>query len=325
MDHRIDWLLGSGEPWTRYRTLVDLLGETEDSREVSKARQEMLDHPQVRELVDIARTWPGYPLKRHNDARHPLYAISTLADFGAKSGDPGIGEVVESVQKHRSPQGMFETKVLIPQAFGGSGQEDWTWMLCDSPTLLYSLHLFGGIDKEYLSESVESLSKLAADNGWHCGVSPELGQFKGPGRREDPCPMANVYALKTLSVFEDFDEKSARKGTGMLLQHWQLRKERKYFLFGMGTDFSKIKYPFIWYDILHVMEVLSRFSWTYQDPGYLEMLDVITRQANQDGMYTAGSMYMAWKGWSFADKKIPSPWLTFLVMRIEKRSITRLN
>jgi hypothetical protein len=30
-------------------------------------------------------------------------------------------------------------------------------------------------------------------------------------------------------------------------------------------------------------------------------------------------MYRAWKGWSFADKKNPSPWLTFLVLRMIKR------
>jgi len=35
-----------------------------------------------------------------------------------------------------------------------------------------------------------------------------------------------------------------------------------------------------------------------------------------DPLYTAGSMYRAWKGWSFADKKHPSPWLTFLVLRV---------
>jgi hypothetical protein len=30
-------------------------------------------------------------------------------------------------------------------------------------------------------------------------------------------------------------------------------------------------------------------------------------------------MYKPWKSWSFADKKNPSPWLTFLVLRIQKR------
>jgi len=49
------------------------------------------------------------------------------------------------------------------------------------------------------------------------------------------------------------------------------------------------------------------------------MVETITAQADEDGRYTAGSMYRAWKGWSFADKKHPSPWLTFLVLRIQKR------
>jgi len=50
------------------------------------------------------------------------------------------------------------------------------------------------------------------------------------------------------------------------------------------------------------------------------MVQVILDQADDLGRYTASSMYLAWKGWSFADKKQPSPWLTFLVKRIEKRA-----
>jgi len=50
-----------------------------------------------------------------------------------------------------------------------------------------------------------------------------------------------------------------------------------------------------------------------------DMVGTITQQANEDGRYTATSMYRAWKGFSFADKRHPSPWLTFLVLRIQKR------
>jgi hypothetical protein len=49
------------------------------------------------------------------------------------------------------------------------------------------------------------------------------------------------------------------------------------------------------------------------------MVSTITARADEDGRYTAASMYRAWKGWSFADKKTPSPWLTFLVLRIQRR------
>ena len=104
-----------------------------------------------------------------------------------------------------------------------------------------------------------------------------------------------------------------------LLWHWQHQAERKLYLFGIGTDFRKLKYPFVWYDILHVVDVLSRFPFIYADPRFRAMVETITAQADQAGRYTAGSMYQAWKDWSFADKKRPSPWLTFLVLRILKR------
>jgi hypothetical protein len=49
------------------------------------------------------------------------------------------------------------------------------------------------------------------------------------------------------------------------------------------------------------------------------MLGALTSQEGEDGRYPASSMYRAWKGWSFADKRKPSPWLTFLVWHILKR------
>ena len=318
-DQQIGWLLDSQEPWTRYRALVDLLALPESDREVRSARQALLAHPQVQELVEYASTWPGYPLKRHNDAKHPLYAISTLADFGLKAADPGIDEIVTKVVNHTSPEGMLETQVLIPKAFGGTDQAGWSWVLCDSPTLLYSLLAFGNGVTSELEPAVNYLSELVSENGWRCTASPDLGKFKGPGRRADPCPIANVYALKALSLAGGIHEQAAKIGTEMLLGHWQKRRDKKYFLFGMGTDFSKLKYPFVWYDILHVVEVLSRFNWVHGDPRFLEMLEVITKQSDPHGRYTASSMYMAWKGWSFADKKNPSPWITFLVLRILHR------
>ena len=66
----------------------------------------------------------------------------------------------------------------------------------------------------------------------------------------------------------------------------------------------------------HVADVLSRFPFVHDDARFLQMLQVITGQADEAGRFTATSMYRAWKGYSFADKKRPSPWLSFLVWRI---------
>lgn len=316
----IDWLLDSDEPWTRYHAHLDLLDGSLSNPVVAEARRDMLQHPDVCALLARAATWGEAPVKRHNDAAHPLYAISTLADFGLQSDDPGMDAIIARVLAHRASEGAFQSVINIPGVFGGDDTDRWTWLACDAPTLLYSLLAFGlGADPS-VQQAVVHLLGLVNENGWRCVCDPALGKFRGPGRKDDPCPIANVYALKALFLLPDAGSRpEVRAGAEMLLSHWEKRKEKKFYLFGMGTDFQKLKYPFVWYDILHVMDVLSRFPFVHADPRFREMLAVITAQANTDGRYTVGSMYQSWKGWSFSDKKNPSPWLTFLVLRILKR------
>jgi len=304
----IQWLLDSEEPWTRYRFMVDVLDNHEADSVVQAARAEMLAHPQVQALIATAQSWPGYTLKRHNDAKHALYAISTLADFGLRAADPGMMPVIEEIMAHQASEGAFLTPLNIGKAYGGSGEDQWTWMACDAPTLLYALLSFGLGNDPRVQAAVEHLTGLVDDNGWRCVVAPELGKFRGPGRKADPCPIANVYALKALSLTsQNLDGPAARTGVEMLLWHWEHQTERKIYLFGLGGDFRKLKYPFVWYDILHVTDVLSRFPFSHDDPRFLEMVSTITDQADEAGQHTASSMYMAWKSWSFANKKEPSP------------------
>ncbi|HSN75695.1 MAG TPA: hypothetical protein VL334_11510 [Anaerolineae bacterium] len=320
MDALLTWLLDSPEPWTRYRTQLDLFDLSEDAPEVNTTRAAMLAHPQVQALIAAAAGWPGDALKRHNDAGHPLYALSTLADFGLNAADPGMAPAVDAVLAHQAAEGAFQTVLNIGVAYGGTGEDTWTWVLCDAPTLLYTLLVMGlGADGR-VQRAVEHLVGTVDDNGWRCRCAPVLGKFRGPGRKGDPCPIANVLALKALALAPPYcDCLAARRGVEMLLGHWERRAEVKYYLFGAGTDFRKLKYPFIWYDILHVVDVLSSYPFAHADPRFQDMVAAIATQADVQGCYTAGSMYQAWKGWSFADKKQPSPWLTFLVMRIQRR------
>jgi hypothetical protein len=322
MIEQIEWLLNSGEPWTCYRTLVDLLDRPQDDAEVQAARDEMLAHSQVQGMIAETAAWPGYALKRHNDAQHLIYKFSTLADFGVRADDDGITAGIEAVLAHQSSEGAFQIPMNIPESRSGTGEDTWTWMLCDAPTLLYALLAFGLGSDERVQRAVDHLVGLVEDNGWRCraAASEEGKIFRGPGRKADPCPIVNVYALKALSqVPELLDSPATRAGTEMLLWHWEHQTERKLYLFGIGTDFRKLKYPFVWYDILHVVDVLSRFPFVYSDPRFREMVETITAQGNEDGRYNASSMYRAWKGWSFADKKHPSPWLTFLALRVQRR------
>jgi hypothetical protein len=314
----LEWLVSCDEPWTRYCALGALLRRPAGDPEVRAARQDMLRHPLVQGLVARAGTWPGGPIHRHNDSAHPIHVLGVLADFGLAVGDPGMPAVADAVLAHLSPEGALQSVVAIPEAFGGTGTEQWTWLACDAPLLLYALLALGMRDDPRLTRAADHLLSLSADNGWGCRVAPELGRFRGPGKRTDPCPIANVYALKALSQAEHAEQHPAvLRGIDALLTHWSSRQ--KWYLFGAGTDFRKLKYPFVWYDILHVTDVLTRYPAARRDPRLREMVDAVAAQADAAGRYTPTSMYRPWQGWSFADKKHPSPWLTFLVLRVQQR------
>jgi hypothetical protein len=114
--------------------------------------------------------------------------------------------------------------------------------------------------------------------------------------------------------------KQTRIGTECLLNLWNNSLRLHPYMFFMGTDFRKVKAPFVWYDLLHVLEVLSQFSWVKGDDRFKDMMAALKSKANKNGLYTPESVWTAWKGWDFAQKKKPSPWLTFLAARIIKRA-----
>ena len=319
MNNVISYLLTSS-PWVAYRTRVDLLDQSEDHPEVQKIREEMLVHPQIRGLINSLSHGLEVVLNSHKNARHPLHIMTFLADIGCRMGDERIDGLVHQILEHQSTQGPFQVLMNIPQHFGGSGKDEWAWALCDAPLVIYSLMKFGLKNDERIQKGIDFLVNLIRENGWPCTVSPELGRFRGPGRKEDPCPYATLVMLKMLSQSDEYKpSESARIGCNALFHLWEKSLDVHPYLFYMGTDFRKLKAPLIWYDILHVLDVLSQFPWVHQDERFLDMLRLVTVKKDERGHYTPESIWKAWKEWDFGQKKHPSPWLTYLVLNIEKR------
>ena len=209
----------------------------------------------------------------------------------------------------------------ISKHYGGSGNNEWAWALCDAPTIIYSLIKFGLDTDEQIQKAVRYLVDLVRQNGWPCAVSKELGKFRGPGRKDDSCPYATLGMLKMLSQLDNWkDSKEVHVGTECLLDLWNKSKELHPYMFYMGTDFRKIKAPLIWYDILHVLDVLSQFDWLRKDPRLEEMMEIVKSKANDEGKFIPESVWMEWKGWDFGQKKQPSRWLTFLILKTLKRT-----
>lgn len=319
MNDVVPWLL-EGEPWSAYRARVDLLHQPEDAPEVIAARQALLAHPQVQGLLAELATWPGPPLKRHNDASHLLHKLVFVADLGLRASDSGVDVVVERVLRHQSAQGPFQVVVNIPKHFGGTGEDTYNWALCDAPLVIYALATLGLADDARVQTAISYMVGLIRDNGWPCAAAPEMGKFHGPGRRTDPCPYANLVMLKMLAQMPSWrDSESARVGVETLLELWTQRKERRPYLFAMGTHFARLKAPLIWYDILHVLDVLTQFPWAWEDARLQEMVALVAEKADVAGRFKPESIWMAWKGWDFGQKREPSRWLTLLVVRMLAR------
>jgi hypothetical protein len=322
MNETIEWLL-QGESFVKYRTQIDLVGQSENKPEVIQARKEMVREPKIQSIVEELREWPGTVLNSHKSASQPFHKLSFIADLGLIKNDPGINDIVQRIFEHKSEEGPFQLPTNIPKHFGGSGENEWAWSLCDAPTIIYSLAKLGYEKEKSVQKAANYLIKFGRENGWPCTVSKELGKFRGPGKKDDPCPYATLTMLKMLRQFEELkDSKEAHTGTECLLSLWKKSLERHPYMFYMGTDFRKIKAPFIWYDILHVLEVLTQFSWVLDDDRFKEMLNTILPKADVEGRYKPESEWKAWQGWDFGQKKQPSQWLTFLVLRIQKRSMT---
>lgn len=316
MQMPIDWLL-SASPWSEYHTRLELLGQPSTDPLVINARHCMVDHPSVKRIVEEVNQWPGPVLISHKSAGHPIHKISFLADIGLTASDSGIDPLITRVMDHQAQAGPFQVLTNVPIKYGGDGKDSWQWGLCDAPLLLYALAKFGLADDQRVKKGVNLLHDLVRENGWPCTGVTQFSTFLGPGRKSDPCPFVNLIMLKLLAVMPDLkDSQACHLGTDSLLECWARRETYHPFIFYMGDDFCKLKAPLVWLDILHVTHVLSQFPWVKGDERYEEMRSIIARKADAEGKFTPESVWLAWKDWDFGQKKVPSPWLTFLAQRI---------
>ena len=316
----VDWLL-EGPAWLERLVRRDLLGGNPSDPTMERLRRRGLADPPVAEWLALLDGWPGPPVKSHKTLALLYHKLDFLADIGLDRSDPESAGVADAILKAASPEGPFRLPILLPKAFGGSGAVEETWILTDAPVLIGILAKMGSADHPKVTAAAAHVAGLVRDNGWPCAAAPELGRFKGPGRKNDPCPYATLVSLRMIAdAGLDADGEAARRGVASLLDFWELRGERKYYMFGIGTDFMKLKAPFVWFDVLHVLDVLSRFPAAVRDPRFLDMLSRAEAMADADGRYTPASVYRPAAGFDFGGKKEPSRWITFLMARIRARA-----
>ncbi|MDD1747431.1 MAG: hypothetical protein LUQ16_06695 [Methanomassiliicoccales archaeon] len=316
-DETLDWIM-EGPSWIRYRASIDLLGRSK--ADLVELWREVKKEPLVSDLVAQVDAWPWPRLTSHKSAAHPLHKLVFLADLGFGESDCEMRPTVGRLMEHRDPEGPFQAVANVSKSYGGTGLDTKAWALCDSPSIAYSLATMGLANDERVGGAVAHLRGLARSNGWPCAVSKEMGKFRGPGRKVDPCPYANLVMLKLLSVEPSWRRyPEAKDGVEAALALWSRSREEHPYQFYMGTDFRKLKAPFVWYDIMHLAEVLSRFPFAAKDERMAEIASIIREKMDAQGRLVPESVWMDWKRWEFGQKNEPSRWLTLAAYRILER------
>jgi len=317
-DDPIPWLLESN-PWTRYRTLTDILEQPLSETEVKNTKNELCQFQQVKDLLDDASQWFPQSITRHNDAKICYYKLRMLADFGLTKEDPGIEEIIKKITL-KPDKGLFAVRQTLPEKGKGfekpnANADEWHALPCDSPLITYIL-ISLGVDNRQIKNTIEQFKDhWETEPGWFCHFFFVENQFK---KLQIGCPIAGLMALEVFSQVPELKESQYAKNAFAPLKFHKEHGKSLYY-FGRSKKFWTLKYPFVWYNALYLAEVLSRFDFLKKEPLVKELVQWIEASQDENGRFKPTSMYMPYKSWDFSNKKEPSPWMTFLCCRILKR------
>lgn len=306
-----NWLLESPEPYIRYQAQRLLVPDAADPTLLD-------DDPFIQENLDIVSKWRKEIIARHDKPGLFMHRLAMLADLGVTVETKGAKNIVDDLVSNIADDGTFRIRISIPKVFGGAGKPTDEWTICDFPVVLYGLIQMGAGDIR-VATATEKLADLAGELFYPCCSS--IPKFKGPGPRGGMCPYANLLVARALSADVSSRESApATTAAGAVLEHWTNRETKKPFLFGMGTDFKKLKYPMVWYNLLHVLFGLRRVKGVVSDPRYLEMRDLLRDKLDYEGRARPESIYMIYKTHEWSDKKNPSRLMTILTHRVLRES-----
>ncbi|MCG8572440.1 MAG: hypothetical protein MJB14_20095 [Spirochaetes bacterium] len=305
-----DWLIHSPIGFVNY--LAHVFFDTQQAN-----RELLLQDPLVLEIQKDLLNWDEEIVKQHNKPQLLLHRLSLLADLGIKADDPGMDTIIEKILTRINEQGVIESLIDIPIRFGGDGHPKLDWVICDFPFIVYAL-LRMGVKHPLTHLSLHYLESLVDQDAYHCVSS--IPGFKGPGPKKSICPLANLAAAKALSEdSETIKGEAAKKAVKALLYHWEVQKEKKFFLFGVGKNYKKLKFPFVWYNILHTLEAVSRYPEFHNDSHFVQMIDLVLSKTDDSLRFKPESIYLIYKNHDFANKKEFSPTLTLFVLKILRR------
>jgi len=318
------WLSSSAEPAARILARADF-GDSGLRNGRSEAdRSSLLADPGTRALIARLPDWEKETVvSGHNSPSFAPNILHLLADLGLGPGDdPRVERLLDRMLAHQDADGRF-------QALGrwrNQTKANWGALFCDAHAIIEALLRYGrGEDpriRRGLDRMAADLGPTAQGRGWLCRRDPVTG-FRGPGRKDDLCPMVTIEALRAFALVPEKNRPAGLLDAARTcLRAWRERGSEKPYMFGHGRQFKTVKWPSLWYDAFRVLDALSRYPALWrgrtagtEDRSALSELAacLIAYNFDADGRVTPRSCYKGFETYSFGQKKAPSAFATALL------------
>ena len=304
--------MASDDPSIRYLTMVDLLDEPPESREVRRTRQRLWEGPRVRALLAGQQPDGGFGSTAYQKWGGAHWRLVSLVELGLSGPDP-------------------RTSVAVGQVL------DWLW----GKSHRRSISKIGGLTRVHASQEGNALavcSRLGMsdeprvkaladclvewqwpDGGWNCRKKDTTHHSSF---YESLTPLWGLVEYRRAAGGQGYDG-AIDRASELFLRHRLFRSERTGEV--INPEWLNLHYPLYWhYDVLQGLLVLGRAG-KLGDPRAAEALDLVEGKRLRDGRWRPGGSYWRRPGSKGSNVEVvdwgkggPNEMLTLNALRVLK-------
>lgn len=236
--------------------------------------------------------------------------LNVLGQLGATvEHHPVLGEAAEFVFRYQADEGAFR--------YSGARSR----LPCITGQVLAGLGRLGlGEDSRYAGGLRWLLDHQSDDGGWRCGT---VRQGASPVT-DASNPGATLFVLDAFRPVRDRQGPSVQArldgAVEFVLHHWETRAPLGPCLFGIGSRFLQVEFPFLRYNLFYYVHVLAHFERARGDPRFLEALDALADHV-REGRMVVDAPHRAWRGYAFAQKGCPSAPATLCWREVQRLTV----
>ncbi|HYA21631.1 MAG TPA: hypothetical protein VEG31_00410 [Thermoproteota archaeon] len=311
-DPAVSWLLKSKDPSVRFFTLVDLLDEPINSREVTKTRVAIPNGRRVKALLRGQHRDGGFGVHPYKKWTGAHWRLVSLVELGIAKDHSRARAATEQVLGWLTSEKHLEKiKTVNGLVRRCASQEGNALAVCSRL----------GLDRDprvvRLAESL--IAWQWPDGGWNCDIREEAHHSSF---YESLAPMWGLIQYH-LASGDHRSFQAARKTAEFFLRHQLFRSERTGRV--IDDEWLRLHYPLYWhYDVLQALRILMPLN-KFSDPRAQEALNIVASKRRRDGKWHVESRYWLPPGRGNSDveavdwgRRGPNEMITLNALRVLK-------